>query len=327
MNNRTGIPSKPTPQIQAGFTLIEVLVVISIIGLLIALLMPAVQSARESARRLECVNNLKQLGLALHTYAERHNVLPAGYNGNGFSLHTMLLPDLEQRTLFDSLNFQVSDVLASGFINDVNHTSYRTSLNIFHCPSNPQAADMALVQTNYWGSTGYNPAKKGPNGIFAKGSNASSYRMSLPFSAITDGTSSTIALSEVTVGQLNQFSLKDYHVSAFTITDNPPQTFEQVATTCDTQDPASATFDIPKPAHWMLGEYGWTLFDCGLLPVSRSCRSTSGISLWGAGSYHSNGVNTLFADGHVSFIKTSINRANWRALATYAGNELIEDNN
>src|SRR6516164_352800 len=98
-----------------AFTLIEVLVVISIIGLLVALLLPAVQAAREAARRIQCVNNLKQLGLALHTYESASRSFPPGYvssfdasgndTGPGWGWGAMLLPQIEQKPLFDTVNF------------------------------------------------------------------------------------------------------------------------------------------------------------------------------------------------------------------------------
>ena len=98
-----------------AFTLIELLVVISIIGVLIALLLPAVQAARESARRTKCVNNLKQLGVAMHTYESASRCFPPGYvsnfdtsgtdTGPGWGWAAMLLPQFEQKPLFDAINF------------------------------------------------------------------------------------------------------------------------------------------------------------------------------------------------------------------------------
>jgi prepilin-type N-terminal cleavage/methylation domain-containing protein len=97
----------------SGFTLIELLVVISIVGLLIALLLPAVQRAREAARRIQCVNNLKQIGLALHGYHDTHRTLPPGYTygpgftWGGFGWATMILAGVEQKPLLNAANFDV----------------------------------------------------------------------------------------------------------------------------------------------------------------------------------------------------------------------------
>src|SRR2546427_5297251 len=91
---------------RSGFTLVELLVVIAIIGVLVALLLPAVQAAREAARRMSCSNNLKQLSLALHNYESTFSSLPpAGIDTNQMSWVVMLLPYMEQQPLFDKFNF------------------------------------------------------------------------------------------------------------------------------------------------------------------------------------------------------------------------------
>lgn len=92
---------------RSGFTLIELLVVIFIIGVLAALLMVAIQATREAARRTQCMNNLKQLGIALSSYASATGVFPHGGNGRGYSHHAMLLPYLDQMPLYNSINFSV----------------------------------------------------------------------------------------------------------------------------------------------------------------------------------------------------------------------------
>ncbi len=131
---------------RTGFTLIELLVVIAIIAVLIALLLPAVQQAREAARRSQCINNLKQIGLAIHNYHDVHNVLPPGWIGvtngvpnvetgtSGFSWGTHLLPMLDQGPLYNRLNMNVS-LLATGTTgNEIVRTSV---LPVFRCPSDP----------------------------------------------------------------------------------------------------------------------------------------------------------------------------------------------
>src|SRR6187549_2591400 len=91
----------------AAFTLVELLVVIAIIGILVALLLPAVQAAREAARRTQCINNLKQIGLACHNYHDTHRVLPFGQGGTGdrYSAITLLLPFMEQTNLHGTIDF------------------------------------------------------------------------------------------------------------------------------------------------------------------------------------------------------------------------------
>ena len=135
-----------------GFTLIELLVVIAIISVLIALLLPAVQSAREAARRAQCVNNLKQIGLALHNYHQAQDIFPPGYVssinltvvnpcdfdqemhngvdlGTGWAWGSMILPFLEQQPLYSSINFNLSVAYPD------NDTCSLTALSVYLCPS------------------------------------------------------------------------------------------------------------------------------------------------------------------------------------------------
>src|SRR3954464_15980572 len=134
-----------------GFTLIELLVVIAIIAVLISLLLPAVQSAREAARRAQCTNNMKQLGLALANYESAHGALPLAYgqravwdptNSSGtygdsgwgnWSPHALLLGFLEQTTIYNALNYSIS--AASNWDNGINATGATTRINSFLCPS------------------------------------------------------------------------------------------------------------------------------------------------------------------------------------------------
>ena len=147
------------PRHRPAFTLIELLVVIAIIAVLIALLLPAVQAAREAARRAQCVNNLKQIGLALHNYHDQNNSFPpggvqlflpgnnsdsVGWNGlsNTLSWRALILPQLEQSPLFNAINLSVTPAGGATAGNPgAGYTIWTTAINSFLCPSDPGSAD------------------------------------------------------------------------------------------------------------------------------------------------------------------------------------------
>ncbi len=154
-----------------GFTLIELLVVIAIIAVLIALLLPAVQAAREAARRSQCVNNLKQIGLALHNYNDVKGALPMGSGNcglpfptltskNGLSAHTSILPQLELGTLYNAFNFtQGIDETNTSWWTAINTTVSLSQVAVFVCPSDQyageqQAGEYTTATNSYYCSVG-----------------------------------------------------------------------------------------------------------------------------------------------------------------------------
>lgn len=139
-----------TNGVRRGFTLVELLVVIAIIGILVSLTLPAVQAAREAARRAQCQNNLKQIGLALTNFSTAQQKLPVAVDQYQFAWISKILPDMEQENLYNNLNFTTA---AS------NQTFLKTQLEMLVCPSDPEMGNPDAVQnvgiTNYAGVEGY----------------------------------------------------------------------------------------------------------------------------------------------------------------------------
>jgi prepilin-type N-terminal cleavage/methylation domain-containing protein/prepilin-type processing-associated H-X9-DG protein len=221
-----------------GFTLIELLVVIAIIAVLIALLLPAVQAAREAARRSQCVNNLKQIGLAMHNYHSSLGCFPPGGSNTGnveggagstgawgnWSAQAMMLPYLELGTIYNSCNFSVSNQgYGSGIDGNMNSTGTRTTINTFLCPSAPRLNGgnytsyygVPFPNNNYFSSVGSSLCQYGggpagvswqdgngntanPNGVFQV------FGPAISIADIRDGTSNTIAFGEWRTGDGQQ---------------------------------------------------------------------------------------------------------------------------
>ncbi len=180
-----------------GFTLIELLVVIAIIAVLIALLLPAVQAAREAARRAQCVNNLKQIGLAMHNYVESRGALPGAdmvFNVTELSALSQVLPYLEQSPVYNSINF------AFNYQDPNNTTVMMTTISGFICPSDMSDPLPALGgQTNYMANMGSNivwQAAIGPNASLPPPNGVFYGDSATTFAAITDGLSNTTFYSE-----------------------------------------------------------------------------------------------------------------------------------
>lgn len=295
-----------TPR-RVGFTLIELLVVMAIIGVLLALLLPAVQQAREAARRSSCVNNLKQTGLALQNYHSSHSTFPPGYistfdssgadTGNGWGWGAMILPEMDQAPLRAAIKFELP-------IEDPTNTTPRTTtLPAWLCPSDgaqptwtammrdslgtPSATICTVASANYVGVFGVAEPGVGGDGIFYRNSKTQ-------ISDIIDGTSQTLL-----VGERSRKWCEASWVGAVTGSQQFPPA-------------GSPAVPITENASGMV--LGHTF---------EGPPNSDGLECNCFASLHTGGAFFVFADGHVQFISTSLNKATFKALSTRAGGETL----
>jgi prepilin-type N-terminal cleavage/methylation domain-containing protein/prepilin-type processing-associated H-X9-DG protein len=314
-------------QKRSAFTLVELLVVIAIIGVLVALLLPAVQFARESARRMQCGNNMRQFGVAMHTYHDTLKTLPPGIGKGTMSTHAYLLPFMEYQSVYAIIDWTQK-------WDHVNNTAARaTKVPVFNCPSDSNDALLkGLAGTNYRANQGSgilfggtvqtNPGAQdygvpAPNGVFYQNSGHS-------FGSITDGLSTTAAFSEHLRGDGDNL-----RASNRTDTFKPgtqPHTPDEALADClnvNWQDLSKQGYsDIGIP--WLEGYHSTTLYYHVGPPNSRSCMYPSNRIMTSANSNHPNGVNMGLCDGSVRFVNDSINLQIWRRLGSRDGNEAID---
>ncbi len=341
-----------SPLVRRGFTLIELLVVIAIIAVLIALLLPAVQAAREAARRSQCVNNLKQLGIALHNYHDSLGSFPWDHGPNGWnewSSLTMLLPYIEQGNLYNSINFAYTYNAANPTTVDqggpgTNTTVTQTKLTVFICPSDSDRLTNPDGHSNYTiniGSDGLTPEITTPFGGIGVSEYATGGPTTINIAAITDGTSNTAAYSEVVKGIGTSNSL-DNLTPTSTITGgnvifvgNPQADYQICQGMGRATTQAQVSGDYATGMYWHSSQRAFGRYRHVMPPNTWSCQpySVPPGDVGGAGhrdfgpltasSRHPGIVNVLFVDGSTRAIKGTISPPVWWALGTRAAGEII----
>lgn len=319
---------KSTTHRARGFSLIELLVVIGIIGLLVGLLLPAVQAAREAARRVHCLSNLKQIGLALHSYEGSWGGFPPEplfielnprHQGNFFSIQSRLLPYMEQSILFNGLNHSSLSDEVDGLAFFENGTVARQVVAVFLCPSDPES------QPGEYGRMSYR-ANRGPcTGCLEQGAGAFARQDVTRLAGYQDGLSQTITFSEKPISSPARLSPhRDWIAPPLNDVALEP---EQWVDTCASIQVGSAGYHSSSGLSWLAGGTAYSEFFTSLPPNSRipDCGSWHGaeVGLFTARSYHPGGVNTLMADGSVKWFGSGVDRAIWRALGTRGGGEII----
>ena len=295
-----------------GFTLVELLVVIAIIGLLVGLLLPAVQAARESARRTQCTNNLRQIGIALQNYEGSYRSLPSGYisnflsdgtdTGPGWGWAALLLNNLEENNLRGQLN------LDRPIEDPANAKTRIQSVSVYLCPSDsvpsvwsalkevdpiPANKICDVASANYVGMFGDTEPGIDGSGLFFRNSH-------VRFREITDGTSHTIAVGERShlLGEATWIG----SVTAAVLAPGPGDT------------DGIGVFEIEHGSSMVLGHTG---------EHKGPGDPTGDVNMFF--SQHWGGVNFVFADAHVAFLTTDMDDKIFKAMSTRAKGETISD--
>jgi prepilin-type N-terminal cleavage/methylation domain-containing protein len=308
---------------RTAFTLVELLVVIAIIGILVALLLPAVQAAREAARRMQCGNNLKQIALSLHNYHDTHGKFPMGNivdisggtpGGDGWTWHVRILPFIEQSPLFDRVSRVVGTNIGGETSAEQLLAGRDTKLTFFQCPSHPSLvvnpSKNAYHVSTYNGvigttcfnddqmdattDIGYRPG----NGIFH-------LNTCVRIADVTDGTSNTLMVAEVPdevkgTPNSNRLPGSDRRYCFTANGDgNPPTDITEFLVGMEANDPINANHRDAAGFYNNNGEY--------------------------AGSYHPGGAQFALTDGSVRFITQTINMTTYQGLGSRDGGEVVSD--
>ncbi|QDV54632.1 DUF1559 domain-containing protein [Rosistilla oblonga] len=335
--------------VRSGFTLVELLVVIAIIGILVGLLLPAVQAAREAARRMQCGNNLKQLGLALHNYHDIYNKLPPArvrtanmgvntWNSNNINWAARILAQIEQNAIYDQIDWATPD----GQSNATNTPLRRNTLGAFLCPSDPGNGGFQWTDPSGNKVAGATPvtADGHINYVICVGPDANlrnSPASSLGWAVegyrdwngnprgnginglrdFLDGTSNTLLVSEIIVGHPNIRVNSTLNASTATQDDNGCTGSLNTATNSTSASGSS----------WFRGyEPNDMVFSTLMTPNSKlwDCGANSGNAMMAARSVHPGGVQATLGDASVRFVGETVDWNTWKWLGGTRDGNVVE---
>ncbi len=292
---------------RVGFTLVELLVVIAIIGVLVGLLLPAVQQAREAARRMSCSNNLKQIALAMHNYHDTHSRFPPGTSSCCWGTwQPLILPFVEQENVSRLyVNWGGNDDTGPRYGSEPNRTDVTSRrFETFSCPSDTDNAPIGpITNHNYavnYGNTDYRQRANLNDVIFGEAPFSPNRNDKLGFKTMTDGTSNTLLVSEVRQGQ-------DRDLRGFTWWGD------------------ATGFTAYLAPNSPLPDRLYTSYYCNPVPGMPCDASTAdNPTMFASRSRHTGGVNSALGDGSVRFTSDSIDLIVWRAMSTAQGQEVVD---
>jgi len=341
------------PRRRFGFTLVELLVVIAIIGILVALLLPAVQAAREAARRSQCSNNLKQIGLAFHNYHDAYKAFPIS---NGWSSHpggwtrqmftdkVRILPYVEQEAAYDKLDMAAGDVYSGGWGPKGSAASLSSRLPIFNCPSNPNEIGDGRANFTYAinNGTSHTPPHLGGGIEVGNGSHngVASFRRTGLLGTIGSENDAAVSFRNIRDGTAYTALYSEFIVVSPTLGGqqaNPREIRQQVWDWAQ----GSSTDAIrnsclgkgwsnrrDRGASWSWGFIGFgSGYNHTMMPNEKACQSYNGQGDWygtqllSASSEHPGGVQMALSDASVRFVAETVTKEAYWAAGTRSGSE------